>query len=47
MDLRRMVEGLPYVLGTGRQRRRLPKEFPPYSTLWGYLGYDGALARSL
>ncbi len=48
VDLRNALEGLPYVLETGRQWRHLPKDFPPRNSVWGYLdlwSYDGALAR--
>ncbi len=48
VDLRNVLEGLLYLLETGRQWRHLPKDFPPRSTVWGYLdlwSYDGTLAR--
>lgn len=35
-DLRRVVEGILYILSTGCQWRALPREFPPYSTVQGY-----------
>ena len=37
-----------YVLGTGCQLRAMPKDLPPSSTVYGYLGlwdYDGTLKR--
>ncbi len=48
VDVRSVLEGLLYVLETGCQWRRLPKAFPPRSTVWGYLDLwisDGTLAR--
>ena len=48
VDLRNVLEGLLYILETGCQWRHLPKDFPPRSTVWGYLdlwSYDGTLAR--
>ena len=35
-DLRRIVNGILYVNRTGCQRRMLPKEFGPRSTVYGY-----------
>ena len=35
-DLREVVNGLMYVLGTGYQWRAIPKDLPPRSTVHGY-----------
>jgi len=35
-DLRRVVEGILYVLRTGCQWRLLPNDFPPWGTVWWY-----------
>jgi transposase len=46
-DLRRVVEAILYIATTGCQRRALPREFPPYSTVQGYFyawAQDGTLA---
>jgi transposase len=46
--LRGVVDALLYVAATGCQWRRLPKDFPPYSTVQGYFylwAQDGTLAR--
>ncbi len=47
-DLREVVNAIFYVLRTGCQWRMLPKEFPPYSTVHGYLSVwreDGTWER--
>jgi transposase len=39
-NMRAVVEAILYILSTGCQWRALPQEFPPYSTVQGYLaGY--------
>ena len=48
VDLREIVNGLMYVLGTGCQWRALPKDLPPSGTVYGYLDlwdWDGTLKR--
>lgn len=48
VNLREVVNGLLYVLETGCPWRHLPKDFPPKSTVHGYLdlwNYDGTLDR--
>ena len=35
-DLRRVVEGVLYILSSGCQWRALPREFPPYTTVQVY-----------
>jgi transposase len=48
VDLREVVNGLMYILGTGCQWRDIPKDLPPRSTLHDYLDrwdYDGTLQR--
>jgi transposase len=48
VDIREVVNGLMYVLSTGCQRRALPKDLPPRSTVHGYFDlwdYDGTLDR--
>ena len=48
VDLREVVNGLLYVLGTGCQWRAIPKDLPPRSTLHGYFlrwEWDGTLER--
>ena len=48
VDLREVVNGLLYVLGTGCQWRAIPKDLPPRSTVNGYFAlwdYDGTLDR--
>jgi len=48
VDLRAVVNGLLYVLGTGCQWRAIPKDLPPRSTLHGYFmrwEWDGTLER--
>jgi transposase len=46
VDMREIVNGIMYVLSTGCQWRSVPKDLPPKSTLFDYLGlwnYDGTL----
>jgi transposase len=46
VDVREVVNGLMYVLGTGCQWRAVPKDLPPRSTLYDYFdlwGWDGTL----
>jgi transposase len=46
VDMREVVNGLMYVLSTGCQRRYIPKDLPPRSTVNGYFGqwgWDGTL----
>ena len=46
VNLREVVNGLLYVLGTGCQWRAIPKDLPPRSTLHGYFmrwEWDGTL----
>jgi transposase len=48
VDIREVVNGLMYVLGTGCQWRAMPKDLPPKSTVHDYLErwtYDGTLQR--
>ena len=48
VELRSVVSGLLYLLGTGCQWRDIPKDFPPKSTVHGYFkrwDYDGTLDR--
>ena len=48
VDLREVVNGLLYILGTGCQWRATPKDLPPRSTLHGYFmrwEWDGTLVR--
>ncbi len=48
IDMREVVNGLMYVLGTGCQWRAIPKDLPPRSTVNGYFvlwDYDGTLDR--
>jgi transposase len=48
VDLREVVNGILYVLGTGCQWRALPKDLPPKSTVHDYLmlwEWDGVLER--
>lgn len=35
-DLRHVVDAMLYIASTGCQRRQLPREFPPYSTVQGH-----------
>ena len=46
VNVREIVNGLMYILGTGCQWRDVPKDLPPRSTLHDYLdrwSYDGTL----
>ena len=46
VNVREVVNGLMYILGTGCQWRDIPKDLPPRSTLHDYLdrwSYDGTL----
>jgi transposase len=48
VDVRAIVNGLMYILGTGCQWRDIPKDLPPRSTIHDYLNrwdYDGTLQR--
>jgi putative transposase len=48
VDIREVVNGIMYVLGTGCQWRYIPKDLPPRSTVNGYLkrwDHDGTLHR--
>jgi transposase len=48
VDMREVVDGLMYVLGTGCQWRAIPKDLAPRSTVFGYLArwdWDGTLER--
>jgi transposase len=48
VDLREVVNGVMYVLGTGCQWRAIPKDLPPRSTVFDYLSlwsWDGTLDR--
>ncbi len=48
VDERAVLDAIFYVLATGCQWRALPKDFPPRSTVHGYLqlwDWDGTLAR--
>jgi putative transposase len=46
VDMREVLNGVMYVLGTGCQWRYIPKDLPPKSTVYRYFcdwGYDGTL----
>ena len=46
VDIREIVNGLMYILGSGCQWRDIPKDLPPKSTIHDYLdrwSYDGTL----
>ena len=46
MNIREVVNGLMYILGTGCQWRDIPKDLAPRSTVHGYFDrwdYDGTL----
>ncbi len=46
VDIREIVNGLMYILGSGCQWRDIPKDLPPRSTIHDYLdrwSYDGTL----
>ena len=48
VELREVVNGLLYVLGTGCPWRSLPHDLPPWPTVWTYFRQwrdDGTLAR--
>ena len=48
VDIREVLNGILYVLGTGCQWRALPKDLPPKSTVHNYLmlwEWDGTLDR--
>jgi transposase len=48
VDVREVLDGIFYVLATGRQWRALPKDLPPRSTVHDYLtlwAWDGTLGR--
>ena len=48
VDVRAVVQGLLYILGTGCQWRAIPKDLPPRSTLHKYFQrweWDGTLGR--
>jgi putative transposase len=48
VDLREVVNGLLYVLGTGCPWRSLPHDLPPWPTVWTYFRQwrdDGTLER--
>jgi transposase len=48
VDVREVVNGIFYVAATGCQWRALPKDLPPWGTVYEYLGlwaWDGTLAR--
>jgi len=48
VDVREVVNGLMYVLGTGCQWDAIPKDLPPRSTVHGYFArwdWDGTLER--
>ncbi len=48
VDVREILNGILYVLGTGCQWRPLPKDLPPKSTVHNYftlLEWDGTLDR--
>jgi len=48
VNLREVVNGVMYVLGTGCQWRAIPKDLPPRSTIHDYLdrwSHDGTLER--
>jgi len=48
VNMREILNGIMYVLGTGCQWRYIPKDLPPRSTLHGYLqrwNHDGTLGR--
>ena len=48
VDVREIVNGILYVLGTGCQWRAIPKDLPPRSTVYDDVdlwGWDGTLDR--
>ena len=38
VDVREVMNGIMYILSTGCQWRAIPKDLPPRSTLFDYLG---------
>jgi transposase len=48
VDVREVLNAIFHVLWTGCPWKALPRDLPPRSTVWGYLGrwdWDGTLAR--
>jgi transposase len=48
MNVREVLNGIFYILWTGRQRKALPEDLPPKSTVPDYLelwNWDGTLER--
>jgi len=48
VDVREVLNGIMYVLGTGCQWRAVPKDLPPKGTIYDYLRrweYDGTLGK--
>ena len=48
VDVRKVLNGIMYVLSTGCQWRYMPRDLPPRSTVYGYLqrwNYDGTLSK--
>src|SRR3984893_4867335 len=48
VNVREVVNGIMYVLSTGRQRRYVPRDLPPRSTLFHYFdlwNYNDTLGR--
>ncbi len=48
VNIREVMNGLLYILGTGCQWRQIPKDLPPRGTLYEYLqrfDWDGTLLR--
>ena len=48
VNIREVLNAIFYVLWTGCQWKALPKDLPPRSTVWEYLGlweWDGTLSR--
>jgi transposase len=48
VNIREVINGLLYILGTGCQWRQIPKDLPPRGTLYEYLqrfDWDGTLLR--
>ena len=48
VDVRKVLNGIMYVLSTGCQWRYIPRDLPPRSTVYGYLqrwNYDGTLSK--
>src|SRR5674476_981880 len=40
-DMRTVIDAILYIASTGCQWRQLPKDFPPYSTVQGYIFMHG------